>query len=93
VVAGPRKHSGRTSFVIPPDAVGDGAVELHDGRAGQAAELAVLVAAAVALVEDQVDDGENGVETLAEQVNWWHAKRDPRRLTVLSVLAEWASSS
>jgi hypothetical protein len=38
-----------------------------------------LVAAAVALVVDQVDDGENGVETLAEQVNRWHAKRDRRR--------------
>src|SRR5262249_42292359 len=37
-----------------------------------------LVAAAVALVEDQVNDGENGVETLAEQVNRWHPKRDRR---------------
>ena len=37
-----------------------------------------LVATAVALIEDQVNDGENGVETLAEQVNRWHAKRDCR---------------
>jgi hypothetical protein len=37
-----------------------------------------LVAAAVALVEDQVNDRKNGVETLAEQVNRWHSKRDPR---------------
>jgi hypothetical protein len=36
-----------------------------------------LVAAAVALVEDQVDDRENGVETLPEQMSWRHAKRDP----------------
>jgi hypothetical protein len=37
-----------------------------------------LVATAVTLVEDQVNDGKNGVETLAEQVSRWHAKRDPR---------------
>ncbi len=35
-----------------------------------------LVAAAVALVEDQVDDRENGVETLTEQMSRWYAKRD-----------------
>ena len=44
-----------------------------DGLRGQ------LVAAAVALIEDQVNDGENGVETLTEQVIRWHAERDPRR--------------
>ena len=42
-----------------------------DGLGGQ------LVAAAVALVEDQVDDGEHGVETLAEQMGRRHPERDP----------------
>jgi hypothetical protein len=37
-----------------------------------------FIAAAVALVEDQVDDGEDGVETLAEQVSRWHPERDRR---------------
>ena len=33
-----------------------------------------VVSAAVTLVEDQVHDDENG----AEQMSWWHSKRDPR---------------
>ncbi|MDP4503400.1 hypothetical protein Q9G87_15615 [Nonomuraea sp. G32] len=37
-----------------------------------------LVAAAVALVEDQVNDGENRIEPLAEQVARWNPRRDPR---------------
>jgi hypothetical protein len=38
-----------------------------------------LVAPAVSLLEDEVDHGEDGVETLSEQVHWRHSKRDPRR--------------
>lgn len=38
-----------------------------------------FVAAPVALVEDQVHDGEHGVETLAEQVLRRYAEGDPRR--------------
>jgi hypothetical protein len=37
-----------------------------------------LVATAVPLVEDQVDDGEDGVEARGEQVCRWHAERDRR---------------
>ena len=50
-------------------------------RAAQPARLRrELVAAAVPLVEDQVDDREDGVEALAEQVVRWHAERDACRL-------------
>jgi hypothetical protein len=38
-----------------------------------------LGAPAVALVEDQVDDAEDGVEALAQQVRRWHPERDPGR--------------
>jgi hypothetical protein len=44
-----------------------------DGLGGE------LIAAAVALIEDQVDNGENGIEPLAEQMRRWHSKRDRRR--------------
>src|SRR5215211_4331288 len=38
-----------------------------------------LASAAVALVEDQVDDGEHGVETVREHMPRRHLERDPRR--------------
>ncbi|ODU05164.1 MAG: hypothetical protein ABS81_08335 [Pseudonocardia sp. SCN 72-86] len=46
-----------------------------DQRGGPAGAV-LLVAAAVALVEDQVDDGEDGVETFPQQVRGRHAERD-----------------
>jgi hypothetical protein len=43
-----------------------------------------FVATSVALVEDQVDDGENGVEAFAQQVNRRHSERN-RRCSDLSL--------